>query len=228
MKLAMTALLFGFVVWGSPLCGDVIYLKNGNVLVVEKACWEKDQVKYRVATGIQTISRDSVRRVQAQTVIPADPSRGKPAEAVVIRGTPSESAPSANTGKALASKQTSVREAARSSRFRDAAGYAEAVRLQQANGTPIALYFYVDWCGYCAQLERDILSHSEVKQFLENFLYVSVNPEHGNAEEKLFASFEGTGFPTFLILSKKHAREVSTAGPAAAFIQACKKAAGGQ
>ena len=87
------------------------------------------------------------------------------------------------------------RASARSTRYQDAAGYAEALREHERTGKPMALYFYVDWCKYCAQLERGILSRSEVKQYLETILYVSVNPEHGKGEEALFEKFEGRGYP---------------------------------
>jgi len=120
------------------------------------------------------------------------------------------------------------RASARSTRYQDAAGYAEALREHERTGKPIALYFYVDWCKYCAQLERGILSRPEVKQYLETILYVSVNPEHGTGEEALFEKFEGRGYPTFLILAKNQpAQEISTSVPPEAFLQECREAARG-
>jgi thioredoxin-related protein len=125
-----------------------------------------------------------------------------------------------------AAEDTNVREKARSARFKDSAGYTEALRLQRSSGKPIALYFYVDWCGYCARLERGILSDPEVRQYLNSILYVSVNPDHGKAEEAIFESFRGRGYPTFLILRNDGSgRQISTSGSPTAFIQACKKAA---
>lgn len=225
MRRQVTAALLSWILCGSWLNGDVIYLRNGSVLVVERAWEEGDQVKYQVSSGIQAIPLSSVKRIQGQKGTPADPSRGKAVQPVVIRAQPSS--PSGSSSRnASATTPATAREAARSSRFRDSAGYQEALRLQQSTGKPIALYFYVDWCRYCAQLERSILSQPEVKQALDKFLYVSVNPEHGKAEDKLFASFEGTGFPAFLILNKNRiAQEISSAGPPAAFIQACNEAA---
>ena len=97
--------------------------------------------------------------------------------------------------------------------------------MQQSSGKPLALYFYADWCGYCAKLERGILSDPEVKQHLDSILYVSVNPEHGAAEEKLFRQFGGSGFPTFLILKKDHkATEIRTSGTPQSFLDDCKRA----
>ena len=121
-----------------------------------------------------------------------------------------------------------TRASARSARYQDSPGYAQALREHEKTGKPVALYFYVDWCKYCAQLERGILSRSEVKQYLDSILYVSVNPEHGKAEEALFGKFEGRGYPTFLILARNQpAQEISTAVPPEAFLNECREAARG-
>ena len=78
MKTRIGLFFLGLVLFGAlPLDGDVIYLKNGNVIVAEKAWEEGDQVKYQVASGIQTIPRGSVKRLQAQRANPADPADRK-------------------------------------------------------------------------------------------------------------------------------------------------------
>jgi len=208
------------------LHGDVIYLKNGGVLVTEKAWQEGDQVEYQTASGIQTIQLSSVKTLQGQKPLPADPSRHRPMQAVVVRGqaTPAHYAMMKPSSKPAADARTS----ARSARYQDAPGYAQALREHEKVGKPIALYFYVDWCKYCAQLERGILSRSEVKHYLDSILYVSVNPEHGKAEEALFGKFDGRGYPTFLILARNQpAQEISTAVSADAFLEECREAARG-
>ena len=227
MKARQAVVVAAFLVIGSlSLHADVIYLKNGNVLVVEKAWKEGDQVKYQAASGVQTIPLASVERLQSQKAVPADPSHNQSVQAVVIRGQGTPAAPSAAVKSSARPAATDSRASARSSRFQDAAGYEEALRIHKSTGKPVALYFYVDWCGYCAKLERGVLSRQEVKQYLGSVLYVSVNPEHGKAEEALFASFEGRGFPTFLILAKNRpAREIPTSVPPEVFLQACKEAA---
>jgi tetratricopeptide (TPR) repeat protein len=45
---------------------DVIYLANGNVMVVEKAWEEGQEIKYQSGQGIQTLPKSSVRRIQSQ------------------------------------------------------------------------------------------------------------------------------------------------------------------
>jgi len=224
MKLAAAVLMFG----GLSLHGDVIYLKSGNVLVVEKAWQEGDQVKYQSASGVQTIPLVAVKRLQGQKPTAADPSRSQPIQAVVIRGQGTPAPPPALVKTASKPVADNSRASARSTRYQDAAGYAEALREHEKTGKPVALYFYADWCKYCAQLERGILSRSEVKQYLETILYVSVNPEHGNPESALFEKFEGRGYPTFLILPKNQpAQEIPTSVPPEAFLQECREAARG-
>lgn len=204
---------------------DVIYLKNGSVLLVEKAWEEGDQIKYQDSSGARSIPRTAVKRIQQQKSIPADPSRKNPVGVEVIRGTGAlPSSPTASKSRSEADKTSAAREG-RSLRFQDSAGFQEAIRLHKESGKPIALYFYTDWCPYCARLEHNVLSRPEVKEYLEKTLYVSVNPEHGKSENALFASFKGVGYPTFIILEKdKPARQVPTAVKPEAFIQACKSA----
>jgi len=229
MKAKPMALATAVVMFGSlTLHGDVIYLKSGNVLVVEKAWQEGDQVKYQTASGLQTIPLASVKRQQGQKSVAADPSHNQPVKAVVIRGqgTPA----SAPAVVKIASKPVAddSRASARSTRYQDAAGYAEAMREHEKTGKPVALYFYADWCKYCAQLERGVLSRSQVKQYLETILYVCVNPEHGKAEAALFEKFDGRGYPTFLILAKNQpAQEIPTSVAPEAFLQECQEAARG-
>jgi len=207
------------------LFGDVIYLNNRSVLVVDKAWQEGDDVKYQDASGIQKIPRAEVKRIQGQKPTPADPSRDQPVRVEVIRGAPASAATPTKAKNPPTPSLASVRENARSSRFKDSAGYKEALRLQQENGKPIALYFYADWCGYCSRLDRNVLSQPEVKQYLENILYVSVNPEHGKADLALFERFNGRGFPTVLLLTKDQPpRDIPTYVSPATFLQACKSA----
>lgn len=207
------------------LFGDVIYLKNGNVLVVEKTWQEGDDVKYQDASGIQKIPRAQVKRIQTQKSTQADPSRDRPVQVEVIRGAPTPAAAPTKMKNPSASSLASIRESARSSRFKDSAGYQQALRLQQESGKPLALYFYADWCGYCARLERNVLSQPEVKQYLESILYVSVNPEHGKADMALFSQFNGRGFPTLLMLTKDQPpKDIPTYVSPATFLHACKAA----
>jgi hypothetical protein len=226
MKANRVTLAAVFLLGSIPLFGDVIYLKNGSVLVVEKAWQEGDQVKYQTASGVQAIRLDSVKRLQGQKAAPADPSRNQPVQAVVIRGQGTPVSPSAAGKPSPKPVAAGSRASARSARYQDGAGYKEALLEHERTGKPMALYFYVDWCRYCAQLERGTLSRSDVKQYLDTILYVSVNPEHGKAEEALFEKFQGRGYPTFLVLAKNQSpQEISTSVPPEVFLEECRQAA---
>ena len=49
-----------------PTLADVIYLISGDVLIVERAWIEGNQVKYQATTGIESLPADKVRRIQEQ------------------------------------------------------------------------------------------------------------------------------------------------------------------
>jgi tetratricopeptide (TPR) repeat protein len=51
---------------GLDLCGDVIHLNDGSVLVVDKVWEEGNSVKYQTATGIKDLPKATVRRIQQQ------------------------------------------------------------------------------------------------------------------------------------------------------------------
>src|SRR5437870_237677 len=87
MKTRIELALAFMVLGGALLRGDVIYLNNGNVIVAEKAWEEGDEVKYQTSSGVQTIERATVKRLQGQKANPADPSHRQSVRVEVIRGT---------------------------------------------------------------------------------------------------------------------------------------------
>src|SRR5262245_27550436 len=50
---------------------DVIYLTNGNVLVVQKAWEEGGEVRYQTDGEVQTLPRSAVKRIQEQKPLPS-------------------------------------------------------------------------------------------------------------------------------------------------------------
>jgi thiol:disulfide interchange protein len=84
--------------------------------------------------------------------------------------------------------------------YAGAGGYERAVAEQRASGAPMAVYFYVDWCPYCARMGREILPAREVRQFLDGVVKVRVNPESGAAEAALAEEFGVRGFPSFFVV----------------------------
>src|SRR5688572_13974458 len=75
-RMAVSILLFAvtLVVTVRELTADVIYLNDGNVLLVEKAWIEGDEVKYQTSRGIQSLPRSRVREIQGENLPPAPKS----------------------------------------------------------------------------------------------------------------------------------------------------------
>ena len=48
------------------LCADVIYLSDGNILLVDKAWEEGEEVKYQTSKGVQSLPKSSVREIQKE------------------------------------------------------------------------------------------------------------------------------------------------------------------
>jgi len=66
MKFLVQAIAVCLLLASSPTRADVIYLTNGNVLVVEKAWEEGVEVRYQTGGKVQTLQKSSVKRIQEQ------------------------------------------------------------------------------------------------------------------------------------------------------------------
>jgi thiol:disulfide interchange protein len=83
----------------------------------------------------------------------------------------------------------------------DAEGMAEAARLFEQEARPIFVYFYTDWCPYCRQFERELLSHDLVEDYVDGIVAVRVNPENGPSEAEISRRYGVQGFPMLFMLS---------------------------
>src|SRR5262245_25445201 len=61
-------------VFTRSLYADVIYLNDGNVLLVEKAWIEGNEVKYQTTRGVLSVPKSTVREIQTENLQPAPPS----------------------------------------------------------------------------------------------------------------------------------------------------------
>lgn len=83
-------------------------------------------------------------------------------------------------------------------------GYVKSSRMQLASGQPMLLFFYTDWCPNCKKLREEILSHTEVKLFIEGQIHpVKINPEAGAYENQLAEDYKVMGYPTILLVDEK-------------------------
>lgn len=77
-----------------------------------------------------------------------------------------------------------------------AGGYRQALEQQTLTDQPMVVYFYTDWCPYCRQLERELLSQTEVEGYLQGVIKVRINPEKGADESRIARSFGVRGYPS--------------------------------
>ena len=85
--------------------------------------------------------------------------------------------------------------------YEGAAGLAAALEVQQRDRLPLFLYIYTDWCPYCRQFERELLTDDEVDGYLDAVLAVRLNPETGGQESQLARQFGVRGYPTLVMYS---------------------------
>ncbi|MDE2851131.1 MAG: thioredoxin family protein [Acidobacteriota bacterium] len=85
--------------------------------------------------------------------------------------------------------------------YEGAAGLAEALEVQRRDRLPLFLYIYTDWCPYCRQFERELLTDDEVDGYLDAVLAVRMNPESGGQESRLAQRFGVRGYPTLVMYS---------------------------
>lgn len=102
-------------------------------------------------------------------------------------------------------------------------------RIDEAEGKPILLDFYADWCSSCKVMEATTFQDPKVKQLLKHFKFIRVDVTQNNAENKaLMRHFNIIAPPSFLFFDKegkvlnqfKTVGEVSTAE----FIQTLQEA----
>jgi hypothetical protein len=67
----------------TPTRADVIYLKNGSVLVVEKVWEEGAEVHYQSGDRVQALPKSTVKRIQEQKALPA-PEGSAPRHGIAI------------------------------------------------------------------------------------------------------------------------------------------------
>lgn len=68
----------------------------------------------------------------------------------------------------------------------------------QKSGKPVFIDFYVDWCGWCKKLDREVYTDAEVQKIADQFVFVKVNCEKDEATAR---KYYVEGFPTMVFLS---------------------------
>ena len=82
-----------------------------------------------------------------------------------------------------------------------AGGMNKAIGIQRNEGRPMLVYFYADWCNFCRQFERELLSDSSVSDYLKDLIVVRINPESGPAERRFANMYRVNGYPSLFVHS---------------------------
>jgi thiol-disulfide isomerase/thioredoxin len=92
-----------------------------------------------------------------------------------------------------------------------ARGFRSASNEQRASGCAMLLYFGTEWCPYCKQFDRAILSDSGVNAAIAPAVKVRIDPDKGDDERALAAKFGVHGYPTLLLVARDGAPPVDLA-----------------
>ena len=122
-------------------------------------------------------------------------------------------APSAARAFTSTSRNSSSSRISSPGWLHDESGYQKALKISAKEKTPIFVYGYTDWCGFCKKLQRDIFQDSSVQKVLDRFIKVKINPEHSAADKALFNSWGGRGYPTLYIQPNSNSSPARTSGP---------------
>jgi thioredoxin-related protein len=75
-------------------------------------------------------------------------------------------------------------------------GFARSERRFREGSRPLLVYFYTDWCGYCAAIERDLWSDGAVAELLNGrFTAIRINPEDSAEDQVVAQNFRVRGYP---------------------------------
>jgi thioredoxin:protein disulfide reductase len=75
----------------------------------------------------------------------------------------------------------------------------QAIAAARAQGKPVMLDFYADWCVACIEMERDTFTHPEVKQRLSKAVLLQADVTANNADDRaLMQRFDLFGPPGIL------------------------------
>jgi len=77
--------------------------------------------------------------------------------------------------------------------------FAESAKVAKQSGRPLLIHFHASWCGPCRDMERDVLHHSDVRDFLSR-QFVAVMVDYDQKPD-LVNKFEIKLLPTDLVIA---------------------------
>ncbi len=73
----------------------------------------------------------------------------------------------------------------------------EGLKLAQGSQKPLMVYFYVDWCGWCKKLDREVYANPEIVKLSSGFVCVKVDAEKYPADAQ---KYEVTAYATIIFM----------------------------
>ncbi len=87
-----------------------------------------------------------------------------------------------------------------SSWYTSASDFERARSEQDEAAALLVVYVYTDWCPYCREFEKELLSDSAVDAYLrDNVVKLRINPEQGAGDRALAQQLGASKYPTFLV-----------------------------
>ena len=83
------------------------------------------------------------------------------------------------------------------------ANFEKAMELQRELNVPLVVYFYVDWCPYCNELESQYFPAAPMREYLRSVVKIRINPELTPADEAVARIFGIRGYPGFFVIAPK-------------------------
>ncbi|MEE8526879.1 MAG: thioredoxin family protein [Thermoanaerobaculia bacterium] len=77
----------------------------------------------------------------------------------------------------------------------------EALAVAGGEDRYVLVDLYAEWCGWCKELERQVLETPEFRRWAEDFVLLWVDVEDGGQGSELQARFGATSLPTTLVLA---------------------------
>jgi len=90
--------------------------------------------------------------------------------------------------------------------FEGATGFSEGFEQAQAENQSVLVYFYADWCGYCRQLEFELLDQSTVEDYTKYLVKIRINPEKGAHERQIANRYGVAAYPAVFVHSAASVR----------------------